>query len=262
MMIRQFKKEDGFGVGYKYSQADFEGVLDKLLGKLTPEERFPKTHNTKGFKPDQPKDGVFQEPPKKPPVKPVWTPKPKDLKNSLDSLPGTSKAKPKAGPKATKPKPPPQAPKPQPKPKRWPETFVCDYCHRQGHLEEFCFRRKRAERLERSWRNKDQFHQEGSRPFVPRRAVWSDDRARRVGGGGGDDFGRRAPVGGGFPQAPGRRFGYDFGPPSSEFERARFERDPRFGSSAPAFHPTYEQMARHWFSTHPSVGPFAHPFDR
>ena len=73
MMIQQFKKENGFGVGYKYSQADFEGVLDKLLGKLTPEERFPKTHNTKGFKPDQPKDGVFQEPPKKPPMKPVWT---------------------------------------------------------------------------------------------------------------------------------------------------------------------------------------------
>ena len=136
--------------------------MDKLLGKPTLEERFPKTHNTKGFKPDQPKDGVFQEPPKKPLVKPVWTPKPEELRNSLDSLLGTSKAKPKAKPKATKPKadkpkPPPQAPKPKPQPKPWPEIFVCDYCHRQGHLEEFCFRRKRAERLEKSWRNKDQF---------------------------------------------------------------------------------------------------------
>ena len=78
---------------------------------------------------------------------------------------------------------------------------------------------------------------------------------------------RRAPVGGSFcSQAPGRRFGYDFCPPSFEFECARVERDPRFVSEpftsyAPAFHPTYEQMARHWFSTHPSVGPFAHPFD-
>jgi len=83
-----------------------------------------------------------------------------------------------------------------------------------------------------------------------------DSRARRVGGGSGDDFGRRVPVGGFRSQAPGHRFGYDFGPPSFEFERARFERDPRFGSeyfgsSAPAFQPTYEQMARHWFSTHP-----------
>ena len=59
MMIRQFKKEDGFGVGYKYSQADFEGVLDKLLGKSTIEERFPKTHNTKGFKPTNPRMASF-----------------------------------------------------------------------------------------------------------------------------------------------------------------------------------------------------------
>jgi len=133
---------------------------------------------------------------------------------------------------------------------------VCDYCHRQGHLEEFCFRRKPAERLEKSWRNKDQFHQEGSGPVFPRRVEWSDGRARRVGGGSGDNFGHHAPVGGFFPQAPGHHFGYDFGPPSFEFERARFERDPcfgseYFGSSAPAFQPTYEQMARHWFSTHP-----------
>jgi len=107
---------------------------------------------------------------------------------------------------------------------------VCDYCHRQGHLEEFCFRRKRAERLEKSWRNKDQFHQEGSGPVFPRRVEWSDGRARRVGGGSGDDFGRRVPVGGFHSQAPGHRFGYDFGPPSFEFEHARFERDPCFGS--------------------------------
>ena len=85
-------------------------MLDKLLGKSTPEEHFPKTHNTKGFKPDQPKDGIFQEPPKKPRTKPVWTPKPQELKNSLDSLLGTSNAKSKAKPKATKPKSPPQAP--------------------------------------------------------------------------------------------------------------------------------------------------------
>ena len=48
-----------------------------------------------------------------------------------------------------------------------------------------------------------------------------DSRARRVGGGSGDDFGRRVPVGGFRSQAPGHRFGYDFGPPSFEFERAR-----------------------------------------
>ena len=73
-----------------------------------------------------------------------------------------------------------------------------------------------------------------------------------VGGGSGDEFGRRALEGGFFPQAPGFHFGYDFGPPTFEFQRARFERDPRFGpesSSLPAFYPTYEQMARHWFAS-------------
>jgi len=118
MMIQQFKKEDGFGLGYKYSQADFKSVLGKALewSKLTPEQHFPKTHNTQSFQADQPKDGVFDEPP------------------------------------------PPPAPKPQPQPKLWPETFVCDYCHKQSHLEEFCLWRKWAERMEKSWRNKDQFH--------------------------------------------------------------------------------------------------------
>ena len=119
--------------------------------------------------------------------------------------------------------------------------------------------------MKKSWRNKDQFHQEGSGPALPRRAEWRDGRARRVGGGSGDDFGRRAPEGGFFPSAPGR-FPYDFGPSSFESQRPRFERGPRFGpefsSSFPAFYPTYEQMARHWFSSYPSVGPFAHPFDR
>ena len=157
MMIQEFKKEDGFGLGYKYSRADFECVLDKVMewSKLTLEQRFSKTHTTKSFQLDQPKDGVFQEPPKNSPKKAVWTPKPKGLQNNLDSLPGTSKAKPKAKPKATKPKanqpkPPPQAPKPQPQPKPWTETYVCGYCHKQGHLEEFFFRRKRAERVEKS----------------------------------------------------------------------------------------------------------------
>ena len=137
MLIQQLKKEDGFGLGYKYSKADFECVLDKVIewSKLAPEQRFPKTHTTKSFQPNQPKDGVFQEPPKNPPKKSVWTPKPKDLQNSLDSLPGTSKAGSKAKrkttkPKANQPKTQPPAPKPQPEPKPWPETFVCDYCHR------------------------------------------------------------------------------------------------------------------------------------
>ena len=102
---------------------------------------------------------------------------------------------------------------------------MCDYYRKQGHLEEFCFRRKRAERLEKSWSNQDQLHQEGSGPTLPRRGEWRDARARRVGGGSGDDFGGRAPEGGFFPQALGHRCPYDFGPPSYEFQCSQ-----RFGA--------------------------------
>ena len=61
----------------------------------------------------------------------------------------------------------------------------------------------------------------------------------------------------------------DFGPSSFEFQRLRFETKfscfgPEFSTSSVPFYPTYEQMARHWFFffANPSVGPFAHPFDR
>ena len=94
---------------------------------------------------------------------------------------------------------------------------------------------------------------------------------RLVGGGSGDDFGSRVPEGGFgfFPRAPAHRFPSDFGPSSFEFQRPRFEREfscfgPKFSTSSVPFYPTYEQMARHWFASfaNPSVGPFAHPFDR
>ena len=93
-------------MGYKYSKADFECVLDKVLEweKLTPEQRFPKTHSTKTFQPDQPKDGVFEEPPKVPPKKSVWVPKPEHMKNTLDSLLGTSKTNPRLYPSPPSPR--------------------------------------------------------------------------------------------------------------------------------------------------------------
>ena len=121
------------------------------------------------------------------------------------------------------------------------------------------------ERLEKSWRNRDQFRQEEGGPAFPRRVEWQDGQARHVGGSSGDNFDRRAPKSGFFPCALGR-FAYNFGTSSLEPQQPRLERDPRFGfepfsSNAPPFHRTYEQIARHWFSSYPSVGPFAHPFD-
>jgi outer membrane biosynthesis protein TonB len=39
---------------------------------------------------------------------------------------------------------------PQPKPKTKLVRFHCDYCGRDGHKGEFCFKRKREERMARS----------------------------------------------------------------------------------------------------------------
>jgi len=75
-------------------------------------------------------------------------------RNPLDILP------PKSSRQGAKRKPPPQPknqnpPKPTP-PKRY-KRFQCEFCHRKGHLVEFYFRRKRAERRELEWRNEDKY---------------------------------------------------------------------------------------------------------
>jgi hypothetical protein len=47
---------------------------------------------------------------------------------------------------------------PQPKPKPKPVRFHCGYCGRDGHKDEFCFKRKREERMAKEWANKDKYH--------------------------------------------------------------------------------------------------------
>jgi hypothetical protein len=45
-------------------------------------------------------------------------------------------------------------PKFNPKPIR----FHCDYSGRDGHKEEFCFKKRREERIAKEWANKDMYH--------------------------------------------------------------------------------------------------------
>jgi hypothetical protein len=47
---------------------------------------------------------------------------------------------------------------PHPKPKPKPIRFHCDYCGRDGHKDEFCFKRRREERMVKEWVNKDKYH--------------------------------------------------------------------------------------------------------
>jgi hypothetical protein len=47
---------------------------------------------------------------------------------------------------------------PQSKPKPKLVRFRCDYCGKEGHKDEFCFKRKREERMAKEWANKDRYN--------------------------------------------------------------------------------------------------------
>jgi hypothetical protein len=47
---------------------------------------------------------------------------------------------------------------PQPKPKPKLVKFHCGYCGRDGHKDEFCFKRKREERMAKEWVKKDRYN--------------------------------------------------------------------------------------------------------
>jgi hypothetical protein len=72
--------------------------------------------------------------------KSYFVPKPNHHRNQLD----------------TTPTPPVFLPQPKPKPKL--VRFHCDYCGRDDHTGDFCFKRKREERMAKKWANKDKYH--------------------------------------------------------------------------------------------------------
>ncbi|WVZ51324.1 hypothetical protein U9M48_002478 [Paspalum notatum var. saurae] len=131
-------------------------------------EKFPLTHNKPSFQPDNHKDGVWTDKPREPPKKQVWTPKPNFVRNPLDTLlkrnpPETPPESSKQGAKRNVP--PKPAPQQESQPKKpvqsksaLPKRYVYDYCHREGYLVEFCYRRLRAERREAKWRNEDRYY--------------------------------------------------------------------------------------------------------
>jgi hypothetical protein len=47
---------------------------------------------------------------------------------------------------------------PQSKPKPNLVRFYCGYCGKEGHNDEFCFKRKREERMAKKWANKDRYN--------------------------------------------------------------------------------------------------------
>jgi hypothetical protein len=67
-----------------------------------------------------------------------------------------SEEKPVGKPSEEKPveKPSGEKPNEQPHPKPKPIRFHCGYCGRDGHKEDFCFKKRREERMAKEWANK------------------------------------------------------------------------------------------------------------
>jgi hypothetical protein len=110
----------------------------------------------------------------------AFAPKPNHLRNRLDTTPAPPVFPPqtnnfqepikfksvlgneffgKKGEKPSEKKPSEEKPEPKenPKPKPKLKPFHCEHCGKDGHLAEFCFRRKREERLARELANKDRY---------------------------------------------------------------------------------------------------------
>jgi hypothetical protein len=148
MMIEAFKRQDREALGAK-KVGEGSGESD------VPEP--PKTHHKIAFVPKlnnlrnrldttpnpplfPPQTNNFQEPIK---FKSV-------LGNEFFGKKGEKPSREKIGEENPEPK---ENPKPKPKPK----PFHCKHCGRDGHLAEFCFRKKREERLARELSNKDRY---------------------------------------------------------------------------------------------------------
>jgi hypothetical protein len=152
MMIEAFKRQDGEGLG--------ANKVGEGSGEKIPEP--PKTHNKNDFppKPNHLRNRLDTTP--APPVFPTPT---NDLQKPIKFVRTSGKVFfGKESEKASEEKPveklsgekPSEQPQPKPKPKL--VRFHCGYCGRDGHKDEFCFKRKREERMAKELANKDKYH--------------------------------------------------------------------------------------------------------
>jgi hypothetical protein len=261
MLIASFKRADGCGLG------------SEKVGESSGErERDPESSTA----------NIPTNPPKTI-LKNTFTPKPNHLLNKLDTTPDPPKFPPKSENFQRRVTfvrsgvyQPRERAQPRETPKPKPVRFHCEHCGRDGHLEEFCWRKKREVRREKEVGNRDRYYSSRSVPVS--RSPWPR----------GDAFVRTVPVVASrgvpavreFARRPPFRGQFGSGRFDRSFE-ARRESRPRFpprGARGPMVrdervsrgrvdfaNPSFEQMARHWFDSfcaNPSVESFAHSRSR
>jgi hypothetical protein len=152
MMIEAFKRQDGEGLG--------ANKVSEGTGENIPE--LPKTHHKNDF---PPKPNHLRNRLETTPAPPVFPTPTNDLQKPIKFVSTSGKVFcGKESEKANEWKPveelsgekPSKQPQLKPKPKL--VRFHCGYCGRDGHKNEFCFKRKREERMAKEWANKDKYH--------------------------------------------------------------------------------------------------------
>jgi hypothetical protein len=161
IMIETYKGQDGEGLG--------ANKVGEGSGENIPEP--PKTHHKNDFPPKPshcrnrlhttlapsvfpPQTNDFQKP-----IKFVST-----LGKVFFGKENEKASEEKSGEKPSEEKPveKPSGEKPSdqlhPKPKPKPIKFHCGYCGRDGHKDEFCFKRRREERMAKEWADEDKYH--------------------------------------------------------------------------------------------------------
>jgi hypothetical protein len=126
MMIASCKRFDGWALG----SDKFGGSGGEREGKFgnvpVPPQPIPK--DKFASKPNQPREKPSEKASEKPSEKPRWKPSEKPCEE------------------------------PHPKPKPRPICFHCEFCGKDGHKREFCYKRKREARMAKEWANKDRHH--------------------------------------------------------------------------------------------------------
>jgi hypothetical protein len=158
IMIETYKRQDGVGLGAnKVGEGSGENILEP-----------PKTNHKNAF---PPKPNYLRNRLDTTPAPPVFPPQTNDFQKSIKFASTLGKvffgkesekaSEEKSGEKPSEEKPvekpsgekPSERPHPKPKPK--PIKFHCGYYGEEGHKDEFCFKRKREEGMEKEWANKD-----------------------------------------------------------------------------------------------------------
>jgi hypothetical protein len=152
IMIETYKRQDGEGLG---ANKVGEGSCDNIPGP-------PKTHHKNAF---APKPNHLRNRLDTTPAPLVFPPQTDDFQKPIKFMSTSGKVffgKESEKPSEEKPveKPSGEKPSEQPQPKPKPKLvrFHYDYCGRDSHKYEFCFKRKREERMAKEWANKDKYH--------------------------------------------------------------------------------------------------------